>query len=155
MLFRSRRSGCGWRRGNQPSQSSSSNSRFSPRTIARKTSAPQLVVSQFPVSWNSGAMASGGPILSIACAPACIKRPRSCWRGQVGHAARAAGWYPAPAHIPNSGPWNWFHDRRSPAVIPGKGGTVWRCLVLLLRGGAPHTPQPPRRATPASRLKKT
>src|SRR5262245_38371202 len=56
------------------------------------------------------------------------KRPRFCWRGQGdSHAARAAGWYPAPAHIPNSGRWNWFHDAGSGAVIPGKAGTVWRC----------------------------
>ena len=32
------------------------------------------------------------------------------------------GGYPAPAHIPNSGRWNWFYDGRPPAVIPGNGG---------------------------------
>jgi hypothetical protein len=40
------------------------------------------------------------------------KGPALVGRGQGdSHAARAAGWYPAPAHIPNSGRWNWFHDR--------------------------------------------
>ena len=39
------------------------------------------------------------------------KGPRFGWRGQGdSHAARATGWYPAPARIPNSGRWNWFHD---------------------------------------------
>jgi hypothetical protein len=38
-----------------------------------------------------------------------VKKAPLCWRGQGdSHAARAAGWYPAPAHIPNSGRWNWF-----------------------------------------------
>src|SRR5262245_2767935 len=59
------------------------------------------------------------------------------------HAARAAGWYPAPAHIPNSGRWNWFRDGRP--LLPGRAGTagtVWRCPVLLLGEGAPHPPSP-------------
>jgi hypothetical protein len=29
-------------------------------------------------------------------------------------------------------------------LFPGGAGTVWRCPVLLLREGAPHTLSPPR-----------
>src|SRR5262249_54268775 len=52
-----------------------------------------------------------------------VKKAPLLLAGPSCHAARAAGWYPAPAHIPNSGRWNWFHDDGSRAVIPGRAGT--------------------------------
>jgi hypothetical protein len=73
-----------------------------------------------------------------------VKKAPLCWRGQGdSHAARAAGWYPAPAHIPNSGRWNWFQMVVRLRLFLGRAGTVWRCPALLLREGAPHTLSPP------------
>src|SRR5262245_41992477 len=83
-----------------------------------------------------------------------VKRAPLFWRGQGdSHAARAAGWYPAPAHIPNSGRWNWFHDGLRLRVFPRERERFGGAQCLLLCGGAPHTPQPPRGATPARTLK--
>jgi hypothetical protein len=62
------------------------------------------------------------------------------------------GGYPAPAHIPNSGRWNWFHDGRPPAVIPGKGNGL-AVPVLSLREGAHHTPPAPEGPPPREEAK--
>jgi hypothetical protein len=73
-----------------------------------------------------------------------VKKAPLCWRGQGdSHAARAAGWYPAPAHIPNSGRWNWFQMVVRLRLFLGRAGTVWRCPALLLGEGAPDTLSPP------------
>jgi hypothetical protein len=83
-----------------------------------------------------------------------VKKAPLCWRGQGdSHAARAAGWYPAPAHIPNSGRWNWFQMVVRLRLFLGRAGTVWRCPALLLREGAPHTLSPPEWPPPRAEAK--
>src|SRR6516162_10110585 len=61
------------------------------------------------------------------------------------------GGIPLPRTNPNSGRWNWFHDGRPPAVIPGKGGNGLAVPdVAIARGCTPY-PSSPRGAIPARR----
>ena len=55
------------------------------------------------------------------------------------------GGIPLPRTIPIRDRGIGSGDGRPQASYSREGaGTVWRCSMLLLRGGAPHPPSPPR-----------
>jgi len=61
------------------------------------------------------------------------------------------GGIPLPRTIPIRDGGIGSGDGRPQASYSREGaGTVWRCSMLLLRGGAPHTPQPPQGPPPQS-----